>query len=96
MLKLALGVSVLFCPTLALPEPVLPFGPSLTERGVCGVEKAKGELRLGRWNEATAVITDSEWEEVGSGEECCSNGDSSRTTASPRHAIPMPAPDAQS
>ena len=47
MLKVVVGVSVLFCPTLAPPEPVFPFGPSLTERGVCGVEEAKGELRLG-------------------------------------------------
>lgn len=44
MLKLVLGVSVLFCPTLALPERVFPFSPSLTDRGFCGVEKAKGEL----------------------------------------------------
>jgi Zn-finger nucleic acid-binding protein len=97
MLKLVLvvGVSVLFCPTLAPPEPVLPFGPSLTERAVCGVEKAKGELRLGWRKAATAVIAELEVEGIGSSEGC-SVGDSSRTTASPRHAIPIPAPDAQS
>lgn len=43
-LKLVLGVKVLFCPTLALADRAFPFGPSLNERAVGGVEKANGEL----------------------------------------------------
>jgi hypothetical protein len=48
ILKLVLGVNILFCPTLALLDRAFPFGPSLNERAVGGVEKAKGGwTRLG-------------------------------------------------
>ena len=94
ILKLVLGVSVLFCPTLAMPERAFPLSPSLTERAVCGGVKAKGELRLGGGNEATAVIAGLEGD--GSIEGWSLIGASSRTTASPIPAIPIPAPDAQS
>ena len=42
ILKLVLGVNILFCPTLALLDRAFPFGPSLSERAVGGVENAKG------------------------------------------------------
>ena len=42
ILKLVLGVNILFCPTLALLDRAFPFGPSLNERAVGGVENAKG------------------------------------------------------
>ena len=44
ILKLVRGVSVLFCPTLALLDRAFPLGPSLNERAVGGVENAKGGL----------------------------------------------------
>ena len=94
VLKLARGVRLLFCPTLALPEHAFPFGPALTERAVGGVEKAKDEVRLVGGYAATAVIAGSAGD--GSRVKAGAVESSSRMTARPMDASPIPAPDAQS
>ena len=43
-LKLARGVRVRFCPTLALTDRAFPYCPSLTERAGGGVASVNGEF----------------------------------------------------
>lgn len=94
VLKLARGVSVLFCPTLALADRAFPSGPSLIVVRAGGVDNANGELTFECGYAATAVISGCEVGGFGGGSRF--EDASSRTTARPIEAIPKPAPDAQS